>query len=131
MILLDTHALVWYLDDPQNLSRRAEETISAGFRGEGAAISDITLWEIAMLVQKGRLTFARDVEEWLADLNTLPNFRKYRISSTVAALSTRLPDGFHGDPADRLIVATALDLGVPLVTRDGRIRAYPYIEAVW
>jgi PIN domain nuclease of toxin-antitoxin system len=131
MILLDTHALVWYLDDPRNLSRRAEEAISAGFRGEGAAISDITLWEIAMLVQKRRLTFARDVEEWLADLNSLPHFRKYRISPAVAALSTRLPGGFHGDPADRLIVATALDLGAPLVTRDSRIRTYSHLETVW
>ena len=131
MILLDTHALVWYLDDPQNLSRRAEEAISAGFRKEGAAISDITLWEIAMLVQKGRLTFASDVEEWLTDLNTLPNFRKCRITGAVAALSTRLPDDFHGDPADRLIVATALDLGVPLATRDRRIRAYPHVETLW
>lgn len=131
MILLDTHALVWYLDNPEKLSQKGRKAIDTGLRNEGAGIADITLWEIAMLVHKGRLTFDRDVEQWLADLSQLPNFKKFRISPPIAALSAHLPGTFHGDPADRLIVATALNLGAPLVTRDGQIRDYPHVETIW
>ncbi len=63
MILLDTHALVWYLDNPEKLSQKGRKAIDTGLRNEGAGIADITLWEIAMLVHKGRLTFDRDVEQ--------------------------------------------------------------------
>ncbi|MBT4498370.1 MAG: type II toxin-antitoxin system VapC family toxin [Gemmatimonadetes bacterium] len=131
MILLDTHALVWYLDDPEKLSQKSREAIDTGLRDDGVGIADITLWEIAMLVHKGRLTFDRDVEQWLTDLSELPNFRKFRISPPIAALSARLPGKFHGDPADRLIVATALNIDAPLVTRDGQIRDYSHIKTIW
>ena len=130
MIVLDMHVLVWYLDSPEKLSRPAEEAVSAALHGDGAAISDISLWEIAMLVQKGRLQFARDVKEWLADLSAVPNLCRYRISSAVATLSTRLPGRFGGDPADRLIVATALNLGA-VVTRVRLIGSYSRVSTVW
>ena len=84
-----------------------------------------------MLAGKQRVVFDRDVREWLADLNALPNFRRIRISPAIAALSTRLPGGFHADPADRLIVSTAIDLGAPLVTKDQRIQRYPHVETIW
>jgi PIN domain nuclease of toxin-antitoxin system len=131
MILLDTHALVWYLDNSEKLSQKSRKVIDTGLSNDGIGIADITLWEIAMLVHKGRLTFDRDVEQWLTDLSDLPKFKKFRISPAIAALSTQLPGEFHGDPADRLIVATALNIDAPLVTRDGPIRNYPHVETIW
>jgi len=131
MILLDTHVLVWYLVEPEKMSPTSREVATTGFREEGVGIADITLWEVAMLVEKKRLIFNKDVEEWLGDLNSLPNFSRVRISPSIAALSTRLPGDFHHDPADRMIVATAIDLAVPLVTKDQRIQDYPYVKTIW
>ena len=131
MILLDTHALVWYLDAPDKLSQAGRLSIETAFGGEGVGISDITLWEIAMLVKKSRLTLNRDVAVWLGDLGSLPNFRVVPISPAIAALSTRLPGEFHPDPADRLITATAIDRSADLVTKDERIRRYPHLATIW
>jgi len=131
MILLDTHVLVWYLVEPEKMSPTSRKVATTGFREEGVGIADITLWEVAMLVEKKRLIFNKDVEEWLGDLNSLPNFSRVRISPSIAALSTRLPGDFHHDPADRMIVATAIDLAVPLVTKDQRIQDYPYVKTIW
>lgn len=131
MILIDTHVLIWYLTQPDLMSAESEKIVSAGFQGPGVGISDISLWEVAMLVQKRRVEFNKDVKLWLTDLNALPNFTRIRISPAIAALSTRLPDDFHSDPADRIIVATALELGIPLVTKDERIRRYVHVDTVW
>lgn len=131
MILLDTHALIWYLDDPEKLSQTGRVRIETAFHSEGVGISDITLWEIAMLVEKSRLTLDRDVAVWLGDLSALPNFRVLPISPAIAALSARLPGEFHIDPADRLITATAIDQSAPLVTKDKHIRRYPHLDTIW
>ena len=71
-------------------------------------ISDISLWEVAMLVAKSRLAFDRDVGAWLGGLRALPNFQVVPISPAIASLSARLPGDFHSDPADRLITSTAI-----------------------
>jgi PIN domain nuclease of toxin-antitoxin system len=131
LIVLDTHALIWYLDSPQKISSTGRSTIEAGFNGEGVGISDITLWEVAMLVANSRLVFDRDVGAWLGGLRALPNFQVVPISPAIAALSARLPGDFHADPADRLITSTAIDRGAPLVTKDERIRRYPHVDTVW
>ena len=131
MILLDTHALIWYLDDSERLASAVRNRIEAAFGGEGVGIADITLWEIAMLVGKSRLVLNRNVALWLGDLPTLPNFRIVPISPAIAALSANLPGDFHPDPADRLIAATAIDHRVPLVTKNEPLQQYPYLETIW
>ena len=131
MILLDTHVLIWYLTGSEEMSQTASEVISSSFRSRGVGIADMTLWEIAMLVERGRVVFDRDVRQWLEDLSGLPNFRTLPLSAAIATLSTRLPGEFHNDPADRLIVATAIDRAVPLVTRDQRIRDYAHVDTIW
>lgn len=88
------------------------------------SVSAITCWEIALLVEKGRLRLARDVTTWLDGALSLPGVRLMAIDPPIAVASVRLPGNFHSDPADRLIVATARHYGVPLVTADRAILAY-------
>jgi PIN domain nuclease of toxin-antitoxin system len=131
VILLDTHVLIWYLTQPEKMSKAGARAVEAGFAGQGAGIVDLTLWEIAMFAHKKRVVFTRDVKEWLRDLRLLPHFRCLPVSASVAALSTQLPGRFHQDPVDRLLVATSIDQGVPLVTKDDRIRRYPHVQTIW
>jgi len=87
-------------------------------------VSAITPWEIGMLVAKGRLVLDRDVMDWLQATLALPGIRVAPLEPVVAVASTRLPGELHGDPADRLIVATARRLGATLVTADAALLAY-------
>ena len=87
-------------------------------------VSAITPWEIGMLVAKGRLVLDRDVMDWLQAALALPGIRVAPLEPAVAVASTRLPDDLHGDPADRLIVATARHLGATLITADAALLAY-------
>ena len=131
MILLDTHALIWYLTQPEKMSKAGTQAVDAGFAGQGVGIVDITLWEVAMLAQKKRVVFTKDVQEWLQDLALLPHFRCLPISASIAVLSTRLPGRFHQDPVDRLLVAASIYLGAPLVTKDVRIQRYSHVQTIW
>lgn len=110
--VLDTHVWVWMAVG----DARAEALRS--FRGI-PLVSAISVWEVAMLVEKGRLELRPDVETWI-QRNLEPPMCLEAVSSEVAVESCRLT-GFHGDPADRIIVATARVCGVPLITADERI----------
>ena len=128
MIVLDTHAFVWWTAKPEKLSAVARRRI------EGAkqfGVCAISLWEIAMLVERGRIEFDRDVGEWLDVALAQERVELLPLSAEVAVRSTRLGPEFHGDPADRLIVATAMTHKAPLVTKDERIRDFPEAHAVW
>jgi PIN domain nuclease of toxin-antitoxin system len=128
MILLDTHAWIWWASGTKGLSRGAARRIVAA---SGLGVSVISVWEVAMLVAKGRLGLDRDVAVWIEQALALPRVCLVPLSPAVAIASTRLPGEFHGDPADRMLVATSLAEGCPLVTRDERIRAYPHVRTVW
>jgi PIN domain nuclease of toxin-antitoxin system len=120
-VVLDTPALVWLVNGDARLSAAARTLI------EGASavwVSAITPWEIGMLVAKGRLTLARDVDDWLEQVLALPGLRLAALEPGVAIASTRLPGSLHGDPADRLIAATARHLGAVLVTADDKLLAW-------
>jgi PIN domain nuclease of toxin-antitoxin system len=123
-VLLDTHALVWLVAGDARLSADARECIEAAAAQRSVCISAITPWEIAMLVAKGRLVLDRDVMEWVQATLALPGLRMAPLEPAVAVASTRLPGELHGDPADRLIVATARHLGATLVTADAALLAY-------
>ena len=128
MILLDTHAWVWWAASSPNLSKKAANAIRAA---ETAYVSAISCWEVAMLAAKGRLVFDRDVEVWLELALRLPNIQLAHLSPRIAARSARLEEGFLGDPADRIIVATALEHGCPIVSKDQRIRRYRPVRVIW
>lgn len=94
-------------------------------------ISSISSWEISLLVRKGRLELTTSVEDWVAKSEALPFFQFVPFDNQIALRSNRLPGELHEDPADRAIIATALTLGVPLISKDRKIREYPHVETVW
>lgn len=132
MILLDTHALVWWANgDHQRLSTAALETIEGERRDGRILISSISAWELAMLVSRGRLELTMDIAEWLSTVGSIDSVEFVPVDNDIALKSVQLPGTFHKDPADRMIVATAHRFGVPIVTADEKILDYPHIRTVW
>ena len=119
--LLDTHVLVWWLADRSRLSVAQRETVATAGGGSPLLVSDISLWEIATLHALGRLQFTIPLREWLEKAVAPPLVRRQGVTPAIAAELTALPDSFHRDPADRILVATARVLGATLLTQDRRI----------
>jgi len=126
MILLDTHVLIWVLHDnqPKRLGPQTRELIADALQSGGLAISAITPWEIAMLVEKGRLSFGIDVNDWLKMALDPTGIKLLPIEPVLAVDSVNLPNYPHKDPADRLIIATARHAGAKLLTADQKILDY-------
>lgn len=124
-LLLDTHAWVWMLEGRDDLagSQIAAE-IEAASEDSKLLLASISLWEIAMLESKGRIGFRIPCQQWLMNAVDLPGLSLVPITPSIAADSARLPGEFHGDPADRLIVASARHTRSTLVTRDRAILDY-------
>lgn len=118
MILLDTHALWWHEEGNPKLGTRARRVIERAFDENDAAVSPISFWEVAMRVQKSQLDFLSDVAAWRRDLLS-QGLHEIPVDGGIAVRAGLLPD-LHGDPADRLIVATALE-GHQLLTADRRL----------
>ncbi len=131
MIVLDTHAWVWLLDDPRQIPRRARKAIDAAVDGRKLFVSSISVWEVSMLAARGRLQLNRDVADWLADAERVPFLQFVPVDNSIALKSVFLPSPLHGDPADRMIVATALSLRASLVTRDKKLADYPHVKTIW
>jgi len=127
VIVLDTHAWLWWLNDPSRLSRRAAEAIE---EADGLGVCAISLWEFALLVEKHAVEPRLDPAEWLEAALSVPRVELLDLTPAVAIGSSRL-DGFHRDPADRLIVATAVANEVPPVTKDERIRRWEGVRTIW
>jgi PIN domain nuclease of toxin-antitoxin system len=131
VILLDTHAWLWLCLEPRRLSGAAAAAIRRATSGGGLAVASITLWEVAMMIVRGRVLPQGTPEAWLGALIDRSGVTVKEITSAVAALAAHLPDDFPGDPADRLIAATARADGIGLVTRDTRIRESAMVETIW
>ena len=127
-VLLDTHILVWWRLDPARLSKVQARALSALDAGRPAAISAITLWELAKMVERRRLEIPLPLDIWLEELEANPLLEVLPVTARIAAESTRLGDDFHKDPADQIIVATARCLGLPLLTADERIRRWGKVQ---
>ena len=129
MIVLDTHVLVWAAMDSERLSRVAANAIEAHRRADGLVIADITLWELAMLISKGRIqafgTVDVSVKLIAKDAIVRP------VTAEIASIAAQFPREFPQDPADRLIAATARAEGLALVTRDEKLRASQHIQTIW
>ena len=123
MILLDTHIFIWWIDDSPRLSQRHRQIVRER-QDDGLAISIYSCWEIAKLVEYGKLELKFPLEDWLEIALSHPNLRAIDLAIPIIIKSTRLL-GFHKDPADQIIVATSIVLGVPLLTADNKIIAYP------
>lgn len=128
MILLDTHAWVWWAASSPNLSKKAARAIQAA---KTVYVSAISCWEVAMLVAKKRLVLDRDVEIWLDQALKLPGVEMVPLSMRICVRSTRLEQGFSGDPVDCILIATALEYACPIISKDERISHYPHMRVVW
>jgi PIN domain nuclease of toxin-antitoxin system len=131
VILLDTHALLWLCLEPKRLSEKASATIRRALASGGIAIASISLWEIAMMIARGRLVPRGTAENWLTELVRRSGVVVKDITPAVAALATQFPHEFPPDPADRLIAATARADGLALVTRDAGLRRSALLKTVW
>ena len=120
-LLLDTHVLLWWLNDSGRLSAGQQEALGRAGEKSPLLVSDISLWEVAMLHNLGRIRLAIPLREWLSKAVAPPRVRTQGISPAIATEVAALPESFHRDPADRIIVATARVLGATLLTRDRRI----------
>lgn len=152
MLLLDTHAWIWWLARPEALSAPAraavEEAVGSevggsgggrtagrgghgGGDGGGVAVSSISVWELAMLVQRGRLELTMTPSRWLEECERLPFLAFLPVDGRVTLRSVSLGSALHPDPVDRMIVATALLHDLTLVTKDERIRQAGLVPTIW
>ena len=131
MIVIDTHVWLWWISNPENLAANAGKAIEKAVNDSSIIISSISVWETALLVEKGRLKLSVDINDWVRKSESLPFIRFVPVDNTIALRSVALPGDFHSDPADRIITATAMTMGLPLVTKDDKILDYPHVETIW
>lgn len=128
VIVLDTHAWIWWRADASRLSARAAQAIDDADR---IGVSSISVWELGMLVRRGRISLDRDVARWARQALGHERLAVLRPDAEVALAAALLDDEFPGDPADRLIYAAARHAGAPLVSRDARITGFDPARVVW
>jgi len=128
VVLLDTHTLLWAAYQPEKLSRVATRAIEKATR---RLLADISLREVAAIHKHGQLELPGALEDSLDDLLESFSIELVPISARIAARSVNIAQNFHGDPADQLIAATAIELKVPLITADKRLQASPALRTLW
>lgn len=123
--LLDTHIWIWWMIGADPLrSSTARERIARAIDEESARVSVISLWEVGMLEAHKRISLTVDVETWTRQALSSPGLSLAPLTPDIALASSHLPGEIHGDPADRMLIATARSFGATLVTRDRRILEY-------
>jgi PIN domain nuclease of toxin-antitoxin system len=129
LIVLDTHAWVWWAGETGHLSADATRRIA---EAEQIGVPTICCWEVAMLVSRGRLELSLDVDTWAAAALALPAVVELRLDARTATRAGALDrEAFPGDPADRIVYATAVEHGAPLVSRDGEIATFDPARVLW
>jgi len=131
LIVLDTHVWVWFVSNPELLSKVSRKAIDAAILKKAVYISSISAWEVALLAANKRLELKFPVEDWISQSERLPFFQFLPVDNSIAIKSVNLPIPFHKDPADRIIVATAIRIGAPVVTKDEKLLKYPHVETIW
>ncbi len=127
-VLLDTHVVHWWSAEPKRVSRAAAEAIADA---DELAVADISWFELAWLAKHERIVVTVPIRSWLEQLAA--QLRTLGVTPAIADTAVSLPASFPGDPADRLIYATAVEYGWRLVTKDGRLRTHrhPRSLTVW
>ena len=129
MIVLDTHAWIWWTVDPARLTETQRREVAA-HEEDRIGVSAISCWEVAKLCEYGRLDLPVGLSEWFREALRYPGVRLLELTPEIAVESATLPGGFHRDPADQIVVATARVHGCPLVTSDAKIAAYSHVRTV-
>lgn len=128
-VVLDTHALLWLLDRPDQLGPDARRLVVGADR---LLVSAITAWELGTLVRRGRIALSLGVRDWLrAAISAEPRLEVRPVDAEIALTAAALDDGFPGDPADRLIYATAVVHACPLASKDARMTAFAPDRVSW
>jgi PIN domain nuclease of toxin-antitoxin system len=123
-ILLDTHVIIWALLKPDELSSKVRAIIELAQKEQRLLMSSISLWEIAMLKSKKRINIYEPLKDFLQSIIDIDGIKFIDITAKIAAESVVLTDDFHGDPADRIITATAISESAILLTRDEKILSW-------
>ena len=123
-ILLDTHTWIWLFGGLQELSQTTIDRINKAGKQGKVFISAISVWELSMLVAKNRITLSKPINQWIEESFSQPGVNLALLTPKIAIESSFLPGDFHGDPADRIIVATARIENLILLTRDKKILSY-------
>ncbi len=131
MIVLDTHVWVWWLSESHSLSHKVQKLLTEAKAKQAIFISSISVWEVAQLATGGRLILTMDYTDWIAQTESLSFINFVPVDNHIALRSVQLPSPLHQDPADRVIMATALILGMPLITKDAKISRYPHLNTIW
>jgi PIN domain nuclease of toxin-antitoxin system len=124
-LLLDTHYWIWLqFGVRDHLTATVLKAIDQAAANGTLLLSVISVWELGMLESKGRIQLDIPCEQWVRDALAMPGLSLAPLTPEIALASSRLPQPFHGDPSDRIIVATARTMGVRLATRDSKILEY-------
>jgi PIN domain nuclease of toxin-antitoxin system len=123
-ILLDTHVWIWFIQGNESLKRSARDRINQAIEEKELYISAISIWEISMLVKKGRLSLEMPCLEWIHQSLNFIDAEIIPLTPAITVDSCNLPGKFHQDPADQIIVASTRILNLALMTRDERILDY-------
>lgn len=129
--LLDTHAWVWWVTEDRRLSRAARRAIDQAEARDALWLSLISIWEVSKKVEKGQLLLDRPLDDWIDQASARSGLQVAELTRPILVESCRLPQPFHGDPADQLIVATARNRDAVIITKDDRIHRYPHVRSLW
>jgi len=129
MIVLDTHVWIWFVDTPNKIRKKALDAIDDAIANQTLYVSSISVWEVMMLVSKGRLSFGVPVESWLDRCEQTGVFSFVPLDNSICKMSVSM--GLHSDPSDRFIAATSVHLGATLITKDKKLRASRKVDTLW
>ena len=129
--LLDTHTWIWWHMNPSKLSKKVKQLISTTEKYDELLLSAISPWEFCKLLEKNKIGISCNPEDWLITALNMPKFRLIALSPGIAYRSTVLPQPFHDDPGDQIIVATAREENAIILTKDKRIQNYKHVKSLW
>ena len=128
LIILDTHIWVWWVQGDARLTQQHQQWLQQ-YQSQGLGVSIFSCWEVAKLVENNKVTLPSAIDEWLGVALAYPEVELLNLTVPIVVEATRLI-GFHRDPADQIIVATAKVYGCPLLTADQKILAYPNVQTL-